>query len=169
MTNGTTRMMTLAEFEQLLEVYGSDRTRWPLNARASAAARLMSDAGARRLLAEASALDAVLAAAPELDPAAMSALADRIAALTRRAPRLVATANPAIVALPTGATPHDAAGTHRELWRGAALLAASLVIGIFVGQSQFGAGALPALEELAGLSSSRLAMADVHLESVDED
>jgi len=28
--------MTLPEFERLLEIYGSDRTRWPVEARASA-------------------------------------------------------------------------------------------------------------------------------------
>ena len=57
--------------------------------------------------------------------------------------------------------------------RGAALLAASLVLGIFVGQSPLGARAVPALEELTGInptgSSARLAMLELHIEAVDED
>jgi hypothetical protein len=65
--------------------------------------------------------------------------------------------------------------TAKKDWmRGAALLAASLVIGIFVGQSQLGARAVPALEDLTGMSTSaasaeRLAMLDLHIEAVDED
>ena len=174
MTNANTCTMTLPEFEQLLDVYGGDRTRWPLNARAGAAARLASDAEARLLLAEAVALDTVLAHAPEPDVAATTALADRIVAATRRAPRLVASTEQAAPRVSAASKARVApGGTQHDLWRGAALVAASLLIGIFVGQSQFGAGAVPALEELTGVSLTspgvRIALADVHLESVDED
>ena len=48
--------MTIAEFERLLDVYGSDRTRWPVEARASAGHLVARDRAARRLLAEAEAL-----------------------------------------------------------------------------------------------------------------
>ena len=49
---------------------------------------------------------------------------------------------------------------------GAALLAASLLVGVFVGQTEFSGGALPALVELAGLDASLDAG---HVDHSDED
>jgi hypothetical protein len=37
MTSMSNTSMTLIEFERLLDVYGGDRTRWPMEARAAAA------------------------------------------------------------------------------------------------------------------------------------
>ena len=64
MTNTSNNGMTLADFERLLDVYGGDRTRWPAEARAAAAQLVARDAKARRMLAEAEALDRVLERAP---------------------------------------------------------------------------------------------------------
>lgn len=173
MNNRTTPTMTLPDFERLLDVYGADRTRWPLTARASAAARLAADAGARKLLAEAEALDAVLLHTAEPDKTDVAALAERIVAAARTAPRVAASDRVASapVALPRQHRMTVAPG--RDAVRGVALLAASLLIGVFVGQSQLGARAVPALEELTGIASpasvDRLAMLDLHMEGVDED
>ena len=164
--------MTLREFEHLLDVYGADRTRWPLAARVSAAARLTTDGEARRLLREAEALDAVLLRTSEPDDADVARLTDRIVAAARTAPRLAATSQ---TSTPPQVHPSGRLGGNgRDLMRrGAALLAASLMMGIFIGQSQLGARAVPAREELTGIGSSasadRLAMLDLHIDAVDED
>ncbi len=81
--------MTIADFERLLDVYGSDRTRWPVEARASAGQLVARDKAARRLLAEAEALDRTLERAPLPSLAEEAALADRILAAARRSPRMV--------------------------------------------------------------------------------
>ena len=47
MTNPS-NTMTIAELERLLEVYGSDRTRWPVEARAGAGHLAARDRMARR-------------------------------------------------------------------------------------------------------------------------
>src|SRR5262245_43896525 len=81
--------MTLAEFERLLEIYGSDRTRWPVEARASAGQLVARDRAARRPLAEAEALDRALERAPLPTLAQEAAIAERIVAAARRQPRIV--------------------------------------------------------------------------------
>src|SRR5262245_58863389 len=89
MTSMSNMDMTLVELEQLLDVYGADRVRWPAEARATAAQLAASDARARRLLAEAEALDRVLKSAPVPALAAEAALAERIVAAAQRSPRIV--------------------------------------------------------------------------------
>ena len=173
-TTKPTHAMTIAEFGHLLDVYGAERTRWPLGARAGAAALLASDRAARRLLAEASAFDTVLSKAPDAQSGETSALADRIMAATKRTPRLVAS-----VQQPARPVSTPAAGwrrhlaTERDVVRGVAVLAATLVIGIFVGQTQFVARSVPAIQAFAvdalPGSGDRLALADIHLDAVDED
>lgn len=178
MTMRNTHAMSVRDFEHLLEVYGADRTRWPIAARAAAAACLAADQEARRLLTEAKALDAVLMHAEEPHKTDIGALVERIVAATKEVSR------PAVVAShPVAAANSSVDGSlavsrpiiaKKDWMRGAALLAASLVIGIFVGQSQLGARAVPALEDLTGMSASatsaeRLAMLDLHIEAVDED
>jgi hypothetical protein len=89
MTSMSSNIMTIADFERLLDVYGSDRTRWPVEARASAGQLVARDKAARRLLAEAEALDRTLERAPLPSLAEEAALADRILAAARRSPRMV--------------------------------------------------------------------------------
>ena len=163
--------MTLADFARLLDIYGADRTRWPLAVRASAATRLAADTKARVLLAEAEALDTLLLRAPEPEGADVSALADRIIAAALRAPRLVASSGPAA---PAVAAPRSALrAPDRAPQRAAALLAASMMIGIFVGQSQWGANAVPFVEQLTGItlqsSTERTLLAEFHVEAIDDD
>jgi hypothetical protein len=173
MPTRTVQIMTLQDFQQLLDVYGAERTRWPLSARAGAAALLAADAGARRLLAEAAALDAVLArggvdVAPE--SAATAALAARIVAAAAKAPRIAAMSEPP--ALPLSTSRMIVRPGRTDGLRAAAVLAASMVLGVFVGQSQLGAQALPKIAALAGVSfasAERLAMADIEFEASDVD
>src|SRR5215470_16568610 len=91
---GLGNSMTLLEFERLLDVYGSDRTRWPVDARASAGQLAARDPAARRLLGEAEALDRVLERAPLPSLASEAALAARIVAAAQRSPRMVPTGEP---------------------------------------------------------------------------
>ena len=169
MTSMSNMSMTLAEFEQLLDIYGADRTRWPAEARAAAAQLVAKDEDAQRLLAETEALDRVLENAPVPALAAEAALAERIVAAAQRSPRMVKLSSG-----PTGpsdATPLQAAhrggyvsggarpgdGLRRPHLSGreafaAGLLAASLVLGVMIGQSPLPPRILPALVDIAGLS-----------------
>src|SRR5438874_6759746 len=92
MTSMSYNTMTIADFERLLDVYGSDRSRWPVEARAGAGHLVARDKAARRLLAEAEALDRTLERAPLPSLAEEAALAERILAAARRSPRMVPTA-----------------------------------------------------------------------------
>lgn len=168
--------MSLADFEHLLEVYGADRTRWPIATRASAAACLASSPAARKLHSEAKALDAVLLRSEDPDKQEVAALVERIVAASRVTPRLPMPSDERVIAsrpLADGVAARSRVIAGKDWMRGVALLAASLVVGIFVGQSQLGARAVPALEDLTGISASRsadrLAMLDLHIEAVDED
>ena len=137
-------------FVRLLDAYGGEPSRWPQEHRRMAEAVLKrTDAAglvARSALAEARALDAVLAVAPlPLDAARVAALADRIVATTRRAPRA---ANVVVLddARRRPMAPIAAKGTLDRRWAAAALLAASLLLGVFVGPAS---DSLPALQETA--------------------
>jgi hypothetical protein len=163
---GLGNAMTLPEFERLLEIYGSDRTRWPVEARASAGQLTARDPTACRLLLEAEALDRILERAPLPTLASEAALAERIVAAAQRSPRMV----------PTGeavASPHTTAGTaasqrvsegsvvrlaDRRRWfsrspagQAAGLLAACLMVGIFLGVAAVPQPVIPALEEFTGI------------------
>lgn len=175
----TNTSMTLADFERLLDVYGGDRTHWPADARAAAAQLVARDAKARRLLAEAVALDRVLERAPLPGLATEAALADRIVAAAQRSPRIVkiAGAQPvAVSSLRAGGklppAPSRGAGWRPRLLgaevRAAGLLAASLVVGLVIGLSNLPQQVLPSLGDVAGATSDRynLALADPYDEDV---
>jgi hypothetical protein len=147
--------MTIADLEHLLDVYGSDRTRWPVDARAGAGQLATRDRAARRLLGEAEALDRVLERAPMPSLAREAALADRIISAAQRSPR--------IVRLEETSAPSAAAenvirwpgARSRSQWlrsdagRVAGLFAASLLCGIYFGLSNVAQGAL---EDVAGIT-----------------
>ena len=180
MTNASNNSMTPAEFERLLEVYGSDRTRWPVEARAGAGHLVARDRSARRLLVEAEALDRVLERAPLPSLASEAALADRIAAAALRSPRMVRLGN-------AGATEPAAEDTGnvlrlpnvrvRRQWTGAtalggaaSVLAASLAIGILIGLSSLPQRFAPAFHELTGMTlGDRGSYALLQVDPLDED
>jgi hypothetical protein len=171
--------LTIADFERLLDVYGSDRARWPVEARAGAGQLVARDRAARRLLAEAEALDRALESAPLPSLAREAALTDRIIAAARRSPRMVPVTGPAaatadapraadnVVTLPTSRT--RGPWLSRKTGGAAGLLAASLVLGVFLGLSSLSQSVVPALEEATGfkLGAGSRMMAQVDL--LDED
>ena len=133
--------MTLTEFERLLDVYGGDRTRWPMEARAAAAHLVARHADAQRLLGEAEALDRVLERAPLPALAKEAVLADRIVAAAQRSPRIVKIGGdrPAERALPAAAPVGRSPLRFSRANVGAAwLLVASLMIGVVIGREPFG-------------------------------
>jgi len=162
---GLGNSMTLLEFERLLDVYGSDRTRWPVDARASAGQLAARDPAARRLLGEAEALDRVLERAPLPSLASEAALAARIVAAAQRSPRMVPAAEPlatdearsrALAGRPR-ATVVELAQRRRWLHRSpagraAGLLAACLMLGVFLGAAAVPQPLIPALEDFTGIS-----------------
>jgi hypothetical protein len=164
MTNAN-NSMTLADFERLLEVYGSDRTRWPAEARAGAGNLVARDKAARRTLVEAEALDRALERAPLPSLALEAELADRIVAAARRSPRIVRfNSAPAAEAPSNGESNVSRLTDVREprQWRvtaafggAASLLAASLAIGVLIGLSSLPQPLTPAFEELSGLLGDR--------------
>src|SRR5262245_47829779 len=174
--------MTITDFAHLLDVYGSDRTRWPVEARASAGQLVARDRAARRLLAEAEALDKTLERAPLPSLAAEAALADRIIATARRSPRMVPAMNPALNATAAGGRRRVAGNVvqlpglpARPRWlptglAGAAgMLAASLALGVFLGVSNLSQGVLPVLEDMTGIALSPQPRAVAQVDLLDED
>jgi hypothetical protein len=167
--------MTLAELGQLLDVYGADRGRWPADERTAAAQLSARDAEARRLLAEAEALDRVLDSAPVPTLAVEAALAGRIVAAAQRSPRIVKledarpAAAPDATPVPTAAVPAIATASPRRLRlsgmeaRAVALLAASLVIGVVLGNSGLTRQILPELADMAGLAPDRGGLVQIAL------
>jgi hypothetical protein len=179
MTSMSSNIMTIADFERLLDVYGSDRTRWPVEARASAGQLVARDKAARRLLAEAEALDRTLERAPLPSLAEEAALADRILAAARRSPRMVppARANAAgmarraidnVVRLPSlRARPRWL--TPPGFGSAAGMLAASLALGIFLGLSSLSQGVVPALEDMTGITLGTGTRTVAQIDLLDED
>lgn len=141
MTEKTTREGTgLAAFEEVLETFGSDRTRWPAPVRRDYAGLLATNADAQARLREAEALDRLLdlAPPPEIDT---SALASRILAAAAAEGRAAA-ASPATSPAANPTTPRTRSIFERrsgnrsdDQWPAAALLAASLVLGALFGFS----------------------------------
>lgn len=144
--------------------FGSDRSRWPKQAGEAA----LRDPAVAKELREAAALDKLLALAA-LKPAAPDAgLVDRIVAAAQRTPRVVTHATPAaaITMAIAAATPkaepesrviafeRPAPTTRiwgRDMRRGLAVLAASLVLGLSIGQSGIMDRALLGFEDWTGV------------------
>ena len=179
--NTTSNTMTIAEFERLLDVYGSDRTRWPVEARAGAGHLVGRDRAARRLLAEAEALDRALEQAPLPTLAQEAAMAERIVAAARRTPRIVAVAKAGLA--PTAAPAGDnvvqlpTSRGHRQQWLTAktafggvaGALAASLALGVFLGLSSLSQGVLPAVEQMTGIPLGSNGPVVAQIDLLDED
>lgn len=140
----TVKKTGLELLEEVLDAYGADRTRWPADVRRQLAPLVSSSPEARRMMAEAEAFDRLLDLAPALPQAKVTALADRIALQAGRTPRMVSS------------TPMTLPGSERApVWRrhaaGMASLAASLMIGLLLGQSQTVAPAIGDLASAVGL------------------
>src|ERR1051325_9211930 len=115
-------MMGLDRFRELLEAYGAEPRRWPVNERAMAEA-LAADAGdARALRAKAAVIDGLLdqapLAPPIIDPEVLIG-------------RITETPQAQVVSL----RPRPSAGT---FWLKVASLAAAALIGFLLGVTQLG-------------------------------
>ncbi|MEQ1669429.1 MAG: hypothetical protein ABL893_01085 [Hyphomicrobium sp.] len=118
---------TLELLGATLDTYGADASRWPPRVQARLTAFAASNGAAKRLVAEAQALDKVLGFAPKLSDARQADLVERIVARASHQPRMVADrAAPAV---------RPRFGSARANAASVAALAASLVLGIFAGQN----------------------------------
>lgn len=185
MVNKTTQMtksahMTYADFEHLLAVYGSDRARWPVEARKEAAKLVAMNVQARQLLAEMEALDRVLDRAPLPSLEREAALTARIMDAAQRTPRVVATrpgqdvrATAALAprAAVDGRTPLTSrlrlAGTRAGL--GAMISAASLVAGILIGLTNSGPTWFRPVQQISAALTGGSVMSQASYDPLDED
>jgi hypothetical protein len=135
MKNETDKKMQ-AELEALsrfLEIHGADRSRWPARERLKFSSLLAENVEARRLLSEAEELDRLLDAAPVTESDNIAALKDRIIEAALAEPP---GAVPAAAPRPArGLRPRPARRPELLNLPAAALLAASLVLGVFAGAS----------------------------------
>ncbi len=139
----------LAAFEAHLEVHGARAERWPEAARERFEPLLERNARARELLAEARALEKLLDRAPLPNTERMEALADRIVAM--------AAAEKA--SQPSAGNVVDLAArrqartmpTPRSRWQVASALAASLLVGIYLGASPPVTSAIETIAAAVGL------------------
>lgn len=152
-----TRQNELETFRSLLDAYGADRARWPAGAARRWESLLRSDSEARRLLAEAAAFDRLLdQAATEADESPASrALADRILASAAARPLLRPSPLPGnVTVLAPRRAPPPPRFARRTEWRAAALLAASLLCGLYIGQQGLGDDLLSSASETVGFAAS---------------
>lgn len=148
----------LEELQVRLETYGADMGRWPQAARARAQAIVGTDRQAARMLAEARALDAVLAHAPLPPLERRAALVDRILADAAGIARNGAGRRSGIV-IPWPRAARNASHmpsapiARSAPWRAAALLAASLALGVFIGALDLAPDAVDPLMEAVDFNS----------------
>ncbi len=176
--------MTYADFETLLAIYGSDRARWPVEARKEAALLVARSAEARRLLAETEALDRVLDRAPLPSLAGEAALSARILAAAQRSPRVVSV-RPAKGTSPSSAARNLASEPLSQRLRmagmsglrfatsraglGAMLSAASLLAGVLIGLSEPGQTWLRPVQQLSAALTGTSAVSLAQFDPLDED
>ena len=146
----------LGELAHLLDAWGGTPARWPPLVRERIGQIVAAEPGGQALLAEARALDRLLDPDRETAAPVPHGLVDRImtAALAdaptgrRTADRLPAK----MITLPTRPRP-QAAPVTRGQWRAAGLMAASLLLGIYIGGAVNLAPALQDLADAIGLSA----------------
>jgi hypothetical protein len=175
-----TRAMDRQALEHLLDVCGADRTRWPARERLRFASFISEDEEARRLVAESAALDALLDRAPSASEDREHALKERIVAAALRSSETklaVVTAGgeaPAMARVPTWLRGAPSARAHqRQEWPAAALLAASLVVGVMLGSAGTFDATMQQVAEATGIDTpaetSQLALGEDVFASSEED
>ena len=173
MTVDNERSQELTELRRLLDAYGGDEARWPARARDRLRQLLAVAPDGARLLAEARAFDRALDRAAEPDGMASRALVDRIVAAAAVAPAEM----PAdriqqgqVITLPQRARTRPVAEGPSRRQLAAALLAACLLVGIFLGETVRIEPLLQEFAEAVGLSTDyetvNTALAD---ETVEDD
>lgn len=142
----------LAAFEALLEIHGARAERWPDSARERFEPLIARNARARELLAEARALERLLDRASLPDAQRTQDLADRIiaaAAAEGAAQRPAAN----VVDFPAHRRTR-AAPAQTVRWKVASALAASLLVGIYLGASPPVTSAVEAIATAVGLEDN---------------
>jgi hypothetical protein len=155
--------------DEVLAIYGGDRTRWPAPLRSQLAVLIANSEQARKMLAEAEALDRLLDLAPEMGTDRLALLSDRIAAQAAHTPQMAVIAGRSGPAKPIAKPVPD--------WRrhaaGITALAASLVLGVMIGQNANVAPAMSDMASAAGIESfgdgSQIASTDEYYIGIDED
>lgn len=138
-------------FQRLLDVHGATRERWPAADRLRFVQLLSRDPASRHMLAEAEALDRVLDRSPNVGADRIAALAARIAATAADTPQETSVVNvvPFDRRAASGADGSArGVGSHGIRWQAAALLAASLLLGLAIGAS---GATMPAANVVASL------------------
>ncbi len=146
--------------QHLLECCGADRTRWPAPERLRFAPLLVEDAEARRMVAEAAALDRLIDLAPLVSERRQAALVDRIVEEAGGLPRaskpgvaVIRRSNGSGNAFRRALPMTGGSARMRTQWPAAMLLAASLVLGIFAGTTRTVERVLAPLAVATGLQS----------------
>jgi hypothetical protein len=125
--------------KRLLEIYGADRSRWPARDRLKFAELVAESAGARQAMADAEAFDRLLDMAPEPKATDMTALSNRILAAAAADARGDRPGK--VETLSRSARPRNESlksqPRRRVDWPAAALMAASLMLGIFAGTNGY--------------------------------
>jgi molybdopterin converting factor small subunit len=182
MTNKDTQATDREALARLLEIHGADRTRWPARERLRFAGVISEDKAAAKLLAEAAALDRLLDQAPRASDSGVEALKERImaAALRTHEPHLAVIAGGKKIAVLPQAQRGRRSLPGRSLagrfveWPAAAVLAASLVLGVMLGTTGTVETTMQEVAQAAGFGSgtsdtAQLALGDDALGQIDED
>ncbi len=137
MTDRMQHSRELDALERLLDSHGADRTRWPAPARLRFASLITESPEARRAMRGAEALDRLLDRAPATTDARRAALADRILSAALDEASQPAAGQATVVPLAGRRKRMDqvASRVASSGWSAAALLAASLLVGVFAGVS----------------------------------
>jgi hypothetical protein len=153
---------TLARLQQVLDSAGAKPARWPAAERAGLERLVASDTKARRMVAEARALDRLLTLGQSREADVLDTTIDSIMArITDRQPAVAAT--PQVVAAPVVASgkvlpfpPRDKRPTgtvlNQSMLQAGALLAACLLVGVVVGPTGRIAPVLQDAAERLGIS-----------------
>lgn len=144
----------LKELAGALDLAGTNPKRWPERSRARLSAFVENDEEAARLYIEAKALDHVLARAPQGMP--RPEIEAEIVAAARRLPQDRADSQAEVISLndrlrEASAVRGPRFESGRSYWGGAVLLAASLILGVYIGAS---GEAIPTLRGIEFLASN---------------
>ena len=139
----------LTELTNMLDAWGGAPARWPADVGRRIGEIVDAEPGAQTLLTQARALDRLLDRGRSASAQVPRGLADRIVAAAMAAPPAASTtaerAHTNVIALPVRPRP-QAVPAMRGQWRTAALLAASLLVGIYLGGA---VNLAPGLQDLA--------------------
>jgi hypothetical protein len=146
-------MASLERLIAVLEAYGSAPARWPADEREALQALAQRHPGMAGRLQEARALDRVLATAPVASEDNLAGLRRRIMASAEGRRGAVSPPGHRSIA-DLAYRPARPRFDLRRTWPAATALAASLILGVFIGTTETGRPAVEGLVETAGIEVS---------------